>query len=142
MGLNVMVVDDSTVMRSMIVRILRLTGLPLTLVLEADSGEQALKQLEDNWIDLALVDLNMPGMGGEALIERIRSTPEIADVSIIVVSSESSEVRIERLQKAGVTFVHKPFDADKLREIICQVTGGSHAIESTGDPVPSVGGDF
>lgn len=120
---NVLVVDDSAVMRSMIVRILRLSGVPVGTVCQAGSGEDALTQLQSTWIDLVMVDLNMPGMDGEELVDRIRTSPAFARLPVLVVSTESSETRIERLRAKGAEFVHKPFTPERLRESIVKLLG-------------------
>ena len=125
MAFNVLVVDDSAVMRTMIVRTLHMTGVPIGAVHQAADGQEALVVLEAEWIDLAFVDINMPVMNGEELIERVRADPLIRDLSIIVVSTESSEARIQRLKSHRVEFVHKPFTAEALRETILGVTGVS-----------------
>lgn len=125
MALNVLVVDDSSVMRAMIIKTLRLSGLPLGEVHEAANGKEGLRALDENWIDLALVDINMPVMNGEEMIDRVRQNPETADLPVIVVSTESSDTRIAMLQKKGARFVHKPFTPETLRESIVKVTGVS-----------------
>jgi two-component system chemotaxis response regulator CheY len=123
MPLNVLVVDDSNVMRSIIVRTLRLSGLPLEEVLEAENGREGLDVLSKHWIDLALVDINMPVMNGLEMIDKVRQTSEISDLPIIVVSTESSTTRIEMLKDMGIGFVHKPFSAETLREAVIELTG-------------------
>ena len=123
MSFNILIVDDSAAMRSIINKTLKLSGLPLDEVHQARNGVEALKILEENWVDLALVDINMPVMDGETLINRVRENPDIEDLSIIVVSTESSETRIESLRQKGVEFIHKPFAPEILRETISKLTG-------------------
>ncbi len=132
MSLNVLVVDDSAVMRSMIIKTLRLSGIPLGDVYEAANGLEGLQVIDKNWIDLALVDINMPEMNGEEMIDAIRSNPETADLPVVVVSTESSDTRIQMLQKKGTEFVHKPFTPETVRETVKKVTGVtcSHGCES------------
>lgn len=142
MALNVLVVDDSAVMRKMIVRTLRLSGLPLGEVYEAGNGREGLEVLGAHWVDLALVDINMPVMNGEEMIDRIRQNPEMADLSVIVVSTDSSETRIEMLQKKGAGFVHKPFTPEGLRESISHLTGVTHAEQAGEGTLPGGGPDF
>lgn len=126
MQFNVLVVDDSAVMRQMILRTLRMSGLPLGELHEAADGEEALARLREAWVDLVLLDINMPVMNGEEVIRHLRVDPETADLKIIVVSTERSDARIERLAEMGVAFVHKPFTPETLRDTILQVTGISH----------------
>lgn len=70
MALNVLVVDNSMVMRTMIIKTLRLSGLELGDIHQAANGQEGLQVLENNWIDLALVDINMPVISGEEMIDR------------------------------------------------------------------------
>ena len=125
MALNVLVVDDSKVMRAIIIKTLRLSQAELGEVYEAGDGQEALKVLDDHWIDLALVDINMPVMDGGEMIERLRQNPATADLPVIIVSTEGSETRKEVLLQKGVGFVHKPFTPESLREAILRTLGGS-----------------
>jgi two-component system chemotaxis response regulator CheY len=125
MALNILVVDDSKVMRAIIIKTLRLSQSELGEVYEAGDGQQALKVLDDHWIDLALVDINMPVMDGGEMIERLRQNPATADLPVIIVSTEGSETRKEVLLQKGVGFVHKPFTPESLREAILRTLGGS-----------------
>src|ERR1700738_1495524 len=72
MPLNVLVTDDSAVMRAMIIKTLQMTGVELGDVLQASNGAEALAVLDEQWVDLALVDINMPVMNGLELLEIIR----------------------------------------------------------------------
>ncbi len=123
MALNVLVVDDSSVMRSIVIRTLRMSGLELNDVLQAGNGQEALEILGKNWVDLVLLDINMPVMNGMEMIDSIRQIPELADLPMIVVSTESSSTRIDTLKQRGIGFVHKPFTAEMLRNSVIQLTG-------------------
>ena len=140
MTLNVLIVDDSKVMRAMIRRTLSLSGLALGEIYEAGNGVEALEQLGEHWVDLALLDVNMPVMDGEELLTRIRASDEWRALAVIVVSTESSETRLARLQAHSVQIVHKPFTPEQLRNTILKVTGLTHAAASNDRPAPS--GDF
>ena len=142
MGLNVLVVDDSSVTRAMIVKALRLSGLPVEEVHQAANGVEGLKLLEQAPVDLALVDLNMPVMTGEEMIERLRADPQTADLPVVVVSTEGSFTRIALLRKMGAEFVHKPFTPEALREMVAEVTGVSHDECAEQGVVPGGGPDF
>ena len=127
MALNVMIVDDSAVMRAMIVRTLRTSRLPLREIHEAGEGVHALALLDAHWIDLALVDLNMPGMSGEELIEEIRSNPATADLAILVISAEDRESRLTWIRERGAAFLQKPFTLDAFRAEVQRLTGAQPA---------------
>jgi two-component system chemotaxis response regulator CheY len=140
MNFNVLVVDDSQVMRTMIVRSLRMCGLPLGQVYEAGDGEAGLRLLDEHWIDLAFVDVNMPVLDGVSMIERARRDPATADLGIVVISTETSETRVERLRAMGAAFLHKPFTPEALRQTILQITGVSH--EELGRDFAAAGGEL
>ncbi|MCD6507351.1 response regulator [Candidatus Poribacteria bacterium] len=142
MALNILVVDDSSVMRSIIIKTLHLCGLPLGEIYQAVNGLEGLQALEENWIDLALVDINMPVMDGEEMIEKIRRKPDIADLPIIVISTESSRKRVEALRRKCDGFVHKPFTPEELRKAIMKVIGGLNEGEGGGYTLQVNGPDF
>ena len=126
MALNVLIVDDSAAMRSIIQKTLRLCGLNIDQIYQAKHGAEALEMLEENWVDLALVDINMPVMDGETLISRVRENPDFGELPIIVVSTESSETRIMQIRAKEVEFIHKPFQPEILRETVFQIFGVEH----------------
>ncbi len=126
MALRVLVVDDSMVMRRLIRRTLILTGLPVAHVEEAGNGVEALAALDAAEYDLAMVDINMPVMDGEELIDRIRDTPRLHELPVLVVSTESGETRLARLTPKVEGFVHKPFTPELLGEQITLMVEVSH----------------
>jgi two-component system chemotaxis response regulator CheY len=142
MALNVLVVDDSAVMRAMIIRTLRVSRLPVREIHEASNGREALALLDREWIDLALVDINMPEMTGEELIDRVRSLPTLSDLPLIVVSTEGSETRIARIRARGAAFVHKPFTPERLRDEIVRLTGVTYDERDEGFAAPGSDLDF
>jgi two-component system, chemotaxis family, chemotaxis protein CheY len=139
---NILVVDDSAVMRAMIIRILRLTGLSLGEVYEAPNGQEGLRVLDDKWVDLALVDINMPVMNGEDMIDKIRKSPTTSDLPIIVVSTESNVDRVENIRLKNVEFVHKPFTPELLRKTVLQLTGMSNEQLGGENSLSESGPDF
>ncbi len=126
MALNVLVVDDSAVTRAMIIKTLGLAGVPIGEIHQAAHGLEGLEVLAEHWIDLVLVDINMPVMNGEEMIERMRANPDWVDMPVVVVSTEGSKTRIERLQQHGASFVHKPFTPESIRETVEAITGITH----------------
>lgn len=123
MSLNVLVVDDSAVMRRMIRRTLELSGIPLGEVYEAGNGEGGLELLKVHWVDLVLLDLNMPVMDGEAMLSRLRADESLRGVKVVVISTEGSETRIQQLQPHIDGYIHKPFTPEALGAAIRTLTG-------------------
>lgn len=81
----------------------------------ANSGEAALRYLENNRPDLVLVDINMPDMDGFELVERMKANPQWHSISVIFLTADKSEEAEIRCFRAGaVDFVGKPFLPDIL----------------------------
>lgn len=119
-SLNVLVVDDSSVARAMIIKTLRMAEFPLGEIREASDGREALELIEEHWIDLVLADINMPVMDGDEMVARIRDNPAWSDLAVIVISTDGSRPRIERLIHRGVRFLRKPFTPETLRDIVLE----------------------
>jgi len=88
-------------------------------VLEAADGAEALEILEKSPVDLVLTDLNMPTMDGFEMIYHMRGNEATKSIPIVIVSTESSATRVEKLLVDGVKdYLHKPFTPEKLRDVI------------------------
>ena len=118
MAINILVVDDSATMRSIVTRALTMSDLPVGQIHQAANGQEGLDLLDQEWVDVALVDINMPVMNGLEMIERVRAKPGFADFPVVVVSTESSQTRIEEVRSKGVEFVHKPFTPELLNDVL------------------------
>jgi len=122
--LSILIVDDSAVMRRMVVKALALGGLQVDKVFEAEGGHQALDVLDAQWIDLVLCDINMPIMNGVELVEKMASEPLTAKVPVIMVTTERSEIRISRLKELGVSaYLNKPFRPEALAKAVREALG-------------------
>ena len=123
MAINVLIVDDSAVMRAMILKTMRMSGIELGEVHQAADGQQGLEALNAHWIDLVLLDINMPVMNGEQMIERMQAEPDLKNIPVIVVSTEGSEARIDRLKSQGAQFVRKPFSPETFLDTVKDLLG-------------------
>ena len=111
-NLKVLVVDDDKVILKIEENILKKLNLN---VLKASNGEEALKCINDNNIDLVLTDLNMPKVDGEELLIKIRKLKTMDELPVIVVSSNKEHSQIARLLKLGANdYLTKPFFKEEL----------------------------
>ncbi len=119
---KVMIVDDDQAVARSIGGILSLNGLDVKIV---DSGFSALEELRNNSYELVLLDLNMPGMDGEEVLDHINSYN--MDTNVIVVSGES-EIRkaIHVLKNGAKDFIRKPYTTDELLFSITNVLEKIH----------------
>src|SRR5258708_31525883 len=113
---NILVIDDSSVMRKMLIKMLRLCGLPLGEIYEAGNGQAGLEMLAQHPVAIILADIHMPVMDGVEMFERTRRDPQSARLPFIFVSSDSSATRIATLLDQGAGFVHKPLSPESLLE--------------------------
>ena len=119
MALNLLIVDDSSLTRKAIRRIIDMADLDVGEVLEAENGEKALKVLSKSHVDLVLSDLNMPEMCGPKLIEQMRKNEKTKSIPVIVVTTESQTMRIKQLLAEGVKdYLHKPFTPEAFTKIM------------------------
>jgi len=124
MALNIMIVDDSPVMRTFIRRVVALTGLDVGRYCEAGNGEDALHWLGERWIDLILTDINMPRMNGEEFLRCMEQNELFRTIPVIVVSTDSSHSRVQQMLALGARgYVSKPFLPEALRDEVERVLG-------------------
>ncbi len=123
MPINILIVDDSAVMRSMIKKTILHRNVDAGKILEACHGKEGLEKINENWIDLLFLDVNMPVMDGMEMLDIIRNNAETRDLPILIVSTESNSQRIKIIEDQNAGFVHKPFTPELLREKILSVLG-------------------
>jgi two-component system chemotaxis response regulator CheY len=124
MAFDVMIVDDSPAMRRFIRRVIEVSGFAVGRYFEAGQGQEALTQLDTDWVDVVLTDINMPVMDGEQLVAAMRQREHLAAIPVIVISTDATEARMERLSQLGAQgYVTKPFAPERLREEIENVLG-------------------
>ena len=119
MAYKVMIVDDSSIVRKVIVRTIGMTDLKIDSIVEAENGKQALEKLREAWVDLVFLDINMPVMNGMEFMEQLRCDDVLKDTPVIVVSTEGSRERIDRLASLGVkVYLRKPVTPESLTEAV------------------------
>lgn len=124
MALNVLIVDDSRTVQSVISKALRLSGLPVDDLFTASNGKEALEALYENWIDLVFTDINMPVMNGFDMIREMRDDELLCNVPVVVVSMVGSVSRIDELRAEGVcAYIRKPFTPEQVRAVVEQIVG-------------------
>ena len=110
---EVLVVDDSKVMRDMVVACLRAE--PGLAFPHAASGLEALERLSLKRFDLVVLDLNMPDIGGIEVVEFVRGQDTLRDLPIIIVTTRGDEASRARALEVGANrFMTKPFTPDSI----------------------------
>ena len=116
MDVNALVVDDSGIMRKLVMRSLEEAGLAEFKFEQAKDGVDALEKFDPDGTDVCFVDWNMPNMSGIDFVRQVRADQK-QHVTIVMVTTESTMGKIEEaLEDAGVDgYVVKPFTADVLK---------------------------
>jgi two-component system chemotaxis response regulator CheY len=124
MSFNVLIVDDSCSMRSVIKKVLSLSGFYMDNCYEAGNGREGLAVLEKEWVDLIISDINMPVMNGLEMLKQLKDHLMYQNIPVIVISTEGSEDRINEAFCTGAKgFIKKPFLPEDLRKILHAVLG-------------------
>lgn len=110
---DILVVDDSRVMRDMITACLRASpGLDVT---QAASGLEAIERLSLKTFDLMILDLNMPDIGGLEVVEFVRGQDKLRSLPILIVTTRSDDGSREAVLAAGASrYLTKPFTPDAI----------------------------
>ena len=124
MGKNVLIVDDSAVIRQIVKKTLDMAGLDVGDVYEAGNGIEALAELDRHPVAVMLVDINMPAMNGIQLLTRMKQNDRLQHIPIVIVSTEGSEERIKELERIGILgYLRKPFQPEQLRDVLAPLLG-------------------
>lgn len=119
---NILVVDDHSLVREGIITMLS-TYDDFNIIGDAESGEDAIKKVDDDVPDVVLLDINMPGMNGIETAKQIIS--DYPDIKIIMLSMDVTQDHISEAIKAGVAgYLAKDTKKDLLAEAIRKVMGG------------------
>src|SRR6187402_2941474 len=111
---HVLVVDDDALSREFLVEAVRSLGLRAS---EAKSGEEGLSRARELSPDLVLTDLRMPGMDGQALVERLAA--ELAGMPTVVITAHGTvEAAMAAVRRGASDFLLKPCSPDTLRMVI------------------------
>jgi len=118
---NVLIVDDSKSIRNEVAEILERAGYG---VIEAADGVEALARLnEQAAISLVVLDVNMPGMNGLDVLERIQSEHRERNLPVLMLTTEAERTLVERAKKAGAKgWLLKPIKTDLLVSTVSRLS--------------------
>lgn len=126
MSFNVLIVDDSRSMRAVIKKTISMSGFKMDQCLEAGNGREALDVLAKAWVDVIMSDINMPEMNGLEFLEELKKDSLLKAIPVIVISTESSEKRIQNAFDLGAKgFIKKPFLPEEIKKVFYEVIGVS-----------------
>ncbi|MCJ7500912.1 sigma-54 dependent transcriptional regulator, partial [bacterium] len=110
---TVLVVDDEAPVRESLETLLE----DLFVVLQAENGEMAMKSLGESEVDLIVLDVMMPGMGGMATLDSIMKLADPPEV-IMLSASDSARLGVQSIKNGAFDYIAKPFDSTELLKVV------------------------
>lgn len=122
-GAMILVVEDNADNMYVLDHLLTRNGYT---VRQASRGEDALLLMQRERPAIVLMDMQMPGMDGYALVRAVRSQPDLADLPVIAVTASSMPGDREEILAAGCTdYVAKPINPRALVQLVRRYLEGS-----------------
>ncbi len=126
MAYNILIVDDSKLMRQVIAKTIQISGIAVGNIYEAGNGKEALQILSNSWVDIVFADINMPEMNGLEMVKSMSKDGILKTVPVVIVSTERNVTKITELRNEGVrAFISKPFTPESIRNVVCEILGSS-----------------
>jgi two-component system chemotaxis response regulator CheY len=123
---EILVVDDSKVMREMVIACLRQRE--GTSFIQASSGLEAIERLSLQPFDAVVLDLNMPDIGGVEVIEFVRSQDKLKALPILVLTTRGDDASRSRVLEAGAShYMTKPFAPEVIVRELGRLLDGAGA---------------
>ena len=124
--LNILIVDDSAMMRAMIKRVTGLCGVPIGNIFEAGNGREAIAVLEREKVDALFTDINMPVMTGTELLREIEQDGRWPHLLRVIISTGGSAARRAEADELHVSlYVEKPFRPEVMRDVLSELAAQS-----------------
>ncbi len=119
MSYRILVVEDSVSTRSLIVSTLE--AIDNLVIVESESGFDALKMIPQGKFDLIITDINMPNINGLELVSFVKKNSRYESIPLIIVTTEGREKDRERGIALGAEeYLVKPFDPDDLQGLVAK----------------------
>jgi two-component system chemotaxis response regulator CheY len=123
-AVKILIVDDSATLR----RILNM-GIRNALkdkeceILEAVDGQDGLEMIQNNLdIDYVFLDVNMPVMKGDEMLQIMRNTPSMKDIKVIMQTTEGIREKVKRLTEMGISgYILKPYTQETIYKLITKL---------------------
>lgn len=125
---HVLLVEDDHIDATMLTRAATTIDLPIRRV---NNGTEALTVLQEDCVpgstpntQVVLLDLNMPGLDGYTVLNRIKANPTMCRIPVVVLSSSNRETDISRVyESCGAAYLKKPVGLDGYLELVSAVKG-------------------
>ena len=131
MSNKILIVEDDNELREALCDTLELAGFDF---LAAEDAERALALLQENQVDMVVSDVNMPGMDGHELLEKIRAGYPALPVMLITAFGQVNKA-VEAIKAGAVDYLMKPFDSDALISAVRRFAVGETTSQEVEQPI-------
>jgi two-component system chemotaxis response regulator CheY len=120
--MRILIVDDSSMMRAMVKRVINLAGVAVDEILEAGNGAEALELLMSHDVHVLLTDINMPVMSGAELLRQLAQNDRWRNLVRVIISTDGSMARRDEAADLDVRcYLEKPFSPEVLKNVLNNV---------------------
>lgn len=122
MSKKILVVDDSAIMRSLVVSALEeISGVE---TVEACNGYEALKVLPQHPFDMIITDINMPEINGLEIVHFVKSNETYKKIPTVIISTDHGEADVKKGLALGANrYFVKPFEMERLKDTVLELLG-------------------
>jgi CheY-like chemotaxis protein len=113
---TVLVADDDAVIRALVKAVLERDW---HVVIEAARGDEAWAMIQRRRPELAVLDINMPGMTGLEIVAAMRADPSLASTRVIILTASPEPAEVQQaLRAGGAAYMQKPFSPRVLADAV------------------------
>lgn len=117
---NILVIEDDETQRLSLKRILEMDG--YTVLLAADSAELTAILDKDEQFHLIIMDIGLPWINGFELAQMMKEHRDLKKIPLVFLSAQAEQEDFDRARQVGAAdYIKKPFDINKLKEVISQL---------------------
>ncbi len=131
--LRALIIDDSRVMRNMVMENLKRTGLAEFIFTEASDGKDALRKFNVKKFEIVFVDIHMPNMDGIEFVNKARTRGDTENIPFVMITSEKTIGKMTEASEVGAnSFICKPFTTLELRKKLVPIIDKLGKVGSSG----------
>ncbi|OGL46570.1 MAG: hypothetical protein A2149_00350 [Candidatus Schekmanbacteria bacterium RBG_16_38_11] len=113
---KILIVDDEEILRNMLTDVLTEEGYQVS---QAPNGEEAVNMLKENYFEIVLTDIMMPGLDGIGVLRAAKEIEPGSDI-IVMTGYASVETAIESIRLGASDYITKPFNIDQIKIVIAR----------------------
>ncbi|MEC8957764.1 MAG: response regulator [Nitrospinota bacterium] len=128
MTLRILVADDSITIQKIVAMAFANEDAEVEGI---GNGKEAFDKIPDFKPDIVLADVDMPGLNGFELSQKIKSTPDLASIKVLLLASDFEDFDEENFKKClAENHISKPFKSDNIVQMVTRVMGGDSAVKN------------